>query len=359
MNWYLVAKIVFWSAALVVVYTYVAYPLLIMILAGWLPHRYQRKPITPTISIVIAAYNAANEITDKLASCFTLDYPASLIEVIVVSDGSTDETETIVKRLLLHYPNLTLICLRIHNGKATALNVGIATAKGEIVIFTDARQRLAVDAARNLVANFADPNVGAVSGELIFIDERQRPQMGGVDLYWRYERWLRQMEAQIHSSCGATGALYAVRRNLLAPIPDGLVLDDLLIPMRVVLAGYRIVFDTSAHAYDYLAANAEAEFVRKVRTLYGNYQLLVVEPRLWKPWTNPIFWQFFSHKICRLLVPFCLLLLFTTNLVLTSGVYLVLLVLQIGWYLLALIGHLLRKENNTNTRNYLNSVEKA
>ncbi|MEW6730925.1 MAG: glycosyltransferase family 2 protein [Acidobacteriota bacterium] len=333
-------KIIFWGSALLIAYTYVGYPLLMAGLVKFCARSYRREPITPRVSIIIAAYNEEIFIASKLENCFQLDYSPQLMEVIVVSDGSTDRTAEIIANMQKSYSNLKLINLKEHVGKAVALNSGARIAQGDILIFTDARQQLAVNAVRTLVANFADAKVGAVSGELIFIDEQQHPQMSGLGFYWRFEKWLRRTEAAIHSTCGATGALYAIRRHLFAPIPAGLVLDDVLIPMRAPLAGYRTVFDSDAQVYDHITANSVDEFARKVRTLYGNYQLLALEPRLLLPTFNPIFWQFFSHKVCRLIVPFCLISMFISNLFLSGSFYLSILILQSGWYLLALAGFL-------------------
>lgn len=335
----LFAKLVFWAALVVACYTYLGYPLLIAAWARLRPRRPRSAQITPTVSIIIAAHNEEARIAAKLESCFALDYPQERLEVIVASDGSTDNTDRIVEHLRAFHTNLRLVKLDRQRGKAAALNAAVAAAQGELVIFTDARQALRPDAARALVAGFADETVGAVSGELVFVDERSRPQMGGIGFYWRYEKWLRKQEAVVHSLCGATGALYAIRRELIGVLPEGLILDDVMIPMRAVLAGYRTIFASNAVAYDYIAENPEAEFARKVRTLCGNYQLLAFEPRLLDPRANPIFVQFFSHKVMRLIAPFSLIALLAANLFLLSGFYLCCFALQMAWYALAVVGH--------------------
>lgn len=337
----LLMKIVFWGSLLVVSYTYIGYPLLIAVWAyigGARP--VQRAPIRLPISIIISAYNEEAHIGAKLTNCCQLNYPQELIQLIVVSDGSTDQTETIVTQAQTKQKNISLVRLSHHRGKAAALNIAVGLTYGEILIFTDARQMLAPEAISSLVANFADPSVGAVSGELLFVDEEKQLDMSGVGIYWKYEKWLRQTESAIHSMCGATGALYAIRRKLFPALPANLILDDVLIPLAAPLAGYRLIFDGNAHVYDRLAPSTAAEFTRKVRTLYGNYQLLVLEPRIWKPWRNPIFLQYFSHKICRLIAPFCLITMLAANLFLLKGIYLLFLVLQLTWYLLALVGFL-------------------
>lgn len=343
----LVIKIIFWGSMALVIYTYLGYPLFIALWARFNSLKNQRGPIKPTISIIISAYNEEKYIGAKISNCFQLDYPKELMQLIVVSDGSTDNTETIVSNAMIKHKNLNLINLLAHKGKAQAINSAVAAAKNQILVFTDARQVLAKNAISSLVANFAHPSVGAASGELLFIDEQEQPQMSGISFYWKYEKWIRQAEASVHSMCGATGAIYAIRKNLFTTLPQDLVLDDVFIPMGAVLAGYRLVFDSNAQAYDRISESNKNEFMRKVRTLYGNYQLLAFEPRLLNPWANPIFLQFFSHKICRLIAPFCLITLFISNLFLLTNLYMYLLLMQLGWYMLALAGFL---KDNTKLR---------
>jgi biofilm PGA synthesis N-glycosyltransferase PgaC len=198
-------------------------------------------------------------------------------------------------------------------------------------------------AIRELVANFADHSIGAVSGELLLMDEAGREATTGVGLYWRYEKALRSFESDIHSVAGATGAIYAIRRELYEDLPEDTLLDDVLTPLRIVLKGSRTVFDPDAKAYDTVSCCALAEYGRKVRTLAGNYQLLKHAPQAVVPWRNPIFFQFVSHKIARLLVPWALLVLFATNLFMLRGIYVLTFSLQIAWYLCAAAGYLLSK----------------
>ena len=196
-----------------------------------------------------------------------------------------------------------------------------------------------------MVENFDDPEVGCVTGELILDCEidRDSSEAGigeGVGLYWRYEKWLRRVESEISSTLGATGAIYALRRSFWQPLPAGTLLDDVLAPMRVVLAGRRTVFEPRAQAFDRAAPSAVVEERRKVRTLAGNYQILRLEPRLLLPFRNPVWLQYASHKIARLLVPWALLATLLTSAALASSgwVYLVALILQLGFYALAAIG---------------------
>jgi cellulose synthase/poly-beta-1,6-N-acetylglucosamine synthase-like glycosyltransferase len=236
-----------------------------------------------------------------------------------------------------------------HRGKAAALNRAVKQARGEIIVFADVRQTFAKSAIRELVANFADSTVGAVSGELLLMsgpEDRERDEASSdVGLYWRYEKAIRSLESGVHSVPGATGAIYAIRRDLYRDIPEDTLLDDVLIPLQIVLGGKRAVFDPEAKAYDMVACCPLAEYGRKVRTLAGNYQLLVQAPQLLSPRQNPIFFQLVSHKVGRLLVPYALIALMITNAFMLHGFYAVMFSLQAGWYVCAAAGHWISKRD--------------
>jgi poly-beta-1,6-N-acetyl-D-glucosamine synthase len=233
---------------------------------------------------------------------------------------------------------MRVLLLDQHGGKAEALNRGVEKATGEILVFADVRQLLDRNAVRALVSNCEDVSVGAVTGELMLLDEFGKEAKDAVGVYWRYEKKLRSMESDIHSTVGATGALYAIRRELYRPIPSHTILDDVAIPMNAVLEGKRVVFERTARAYDWAANSSATEFTRKVRTLTGNFQLLKQMPQLIVPWRNPVFIQFVSHKIGRVLVPYFLIALFVSNLFLGGAAYRGILALQCTWYLLACTG---------------------
>jgi cellulose synthase/poly-beta-1,6-N-acetylglucosamine synthase-like glycosyltransferase len=228
-------------------------------------------------------------------------------------------------------------------GKPLALNAGVAAATGDILIFADARQQFAPGTLTALAANFADAAVGGVTGELILDCETGTADSTigeGVGVYWKYEKWLRRKESLVRSTLGATGAIYALRRSLWQPLPAETLLDDVLAPMRAVLAGWRIVFEEEAIAYDRTAPDAAAEARRKRRTLAGNYQILGQEPRLLVPFVNPVWLQYVSHKVGRLLVPWALLgtLIASAALATTAVVYALAFAAQAVFYGLALIG---------------------
>lgn len=337
-------RAVFWISVVTVLYVYVGYP---VVLAVWA--RLRPRPLgavgiqrLPRVTVIVAARNEGARLAARIENLLSLDYPAALRQIIVVSDGSHDSTAGVLAQ---HRREVEAYFLP-PVGKASALNLGAAAATGDILVFADARQRFAPDALRRLVEPFADPVVGGVSGELMIdadvpsSDGTESPVGEGVGLYWRYEKWLRQQESRIGSTLGATGAIYALRRSEWRPLPAETLLDDVLAPMRVVLAGKRIVFNTEARAYDRSSADADTERRRKVRTLAGNFQLLRLEPALLVPFVNPVWLQFVSHKLGRLLVPYALGTLFVANCALAhvNLFYGLTLTLQVAFYLLAFHG---------------------
>ncbi len=329
-------ELLFWIACGVIAYVYVGYPALLAVWARIAPKPTLSGPVTPAVSIVMAARNEAATLVRRIENLLALEYPSELVQIVIVSDGSTDDTTAILER----YADRVDAVLLPPGGKALALNAGVAAAEHGIIVFTDARQSFAADALRALLAPFADPQVGGVSGELLLDCESggSTSNIGeGVGAYWRYEKWLRRHESLIGSTLGATGAIYALRRSLWRPLPADTILDDVLAPMRAVLAGYRVIFESTARAYDRAAA-ADAEFRRKTRTLAGNYQLLRLEPRLLLPIVNPVWCQFVSHKLGRLVVPWALGALLVASAVLapTSAFYAATLIGQLLLYSLAL-----------------------
>lgn len=327
------AKAIFWGASATIAYVYLGYPLLLML---W--RRLARRPVKkryqePSVSLVIAMHNERKNVHAKILNCFELDYPPEKLQIIVSLDAPTDGTDA----LLRDYADrgVQVVHCPARQGKAAALNRGIEIARGEIVMFADAGQRMERSAIRELVTNFADESVGAVSGELVLLDSRGKEATDGVGIYWRYEKKLRAMESDIHSVPGATGAIYAIRRSLFTPLTPGTILDDVAVPMKIILGGKRAIFDPAARAYDAITESPDEEYERKKRTLAGNYQLFAEMPELLVPWRNPIFIQLVSHKVGRLIVPYCLVALFIPNLFLAGGLYRAVLCLQVLFYIAA------------------------
>ena len=334
----------FWISALIVGYVYVGYPGLLAAWARIADRRPRRSPYAaggwPSISIVVAARNEALRLPARVENLLAQAYPGRC-EIIVVSDGSSDNPRAALERFgpavhLLEVPA---------SGKPRALNAGVAISTGDILVFADARQQFAPGALTALVSNFADASVGGVTGELVLDCEQNgvdTPVAEGIGLYWKYEKWLRRNESRVWSTLGATGAIYALRRRCWSALPETTLLDDVLAPMRAVLAGCRIVFDETAVAYDRASTDAAAESRRKTRTLAGNYQILAQEPRLLIPFVNPVWLQYVSHKIGRLIVPWALvgLLLSTIALAQQHVLFAVVLAAQGVFYGLAISGAL-------------------
>ena len=323
-------KWLFWSAAVLIAYTYVGYICWLRLRRLWRPLPVMRCAGTPAVAIVMVVRNEGRVLKEKLENLLMLDYPRC--QIIVVSDGSTDRTEEIL-RDYRRDSRIECVLNPEPAGKASGLNDAIALAQAEIVVFTDARQNLEPVALRRLVENFCDPTVGCVSGELMLGDPGQGESGEGVGLYWRLEKQVRELEAASGSVVGATGALYAVRRELLTPVPADTILDDVYIPMQVVRQGKRVVFDDRARAWDNPDLGTEREFARKVRTLSGNYQLLQLAPWLLSA-SNPIRFEFVSHKLLRLVIPFALGALLLASLALHGVFYRTVLILQLAFYAL-------------------------
>lgn len=322
----------FWLAAAAVFYAYAGYPLWLLLRRRWRTRPVLWEPNAPFISMVMVVRNEAAVLARKLENLTTLDYPPEKLEIIVVSDGSTDRTNEILTR----FPRIHSILLDKARGKASALNHAIAAAKGELVVFVDARQRIESAALKFLAGNFADPEVGCASGELTLTSDIESGKARGVGLYWKLEKLVRKLESETGSVVGATGALYAVRRELLPQVPPGTLCDDLYIPLEVAARNKRVIFESRALAFDSVFPDWKREFRRKVRTLAGNYQLLKLAPWLLTG-ANPVRFEFFSHKLLRLAAPFLLLIMLAASLFLRGWFYGPVFVLQLGFYSLALV----------------------
>ncbi len=330
------AQIVFWTGLVVLFHTFVGYPLLIALWARLRPWPVATAPHTPKVAIVVVMHDEAARVRAKIETCLAQDYPADRLRVVIASDGSADMTNDIAREYAAR--RVTLLAFGQRRGKAACLNDAVAACDEDVVVFTDARQRLNPEAVRCLVENLADARVGCVSGELVFEADGISGFGQGVDAYWRYEKFIRRAEAQVHSVPGATGALYALRRSAFRPISPKTILDDVAIPMQAATQGLRVVFDGRAQAYDKPSTDAAQERVRKVRTLAGNFQLLAMYPQWLLPWRNPVFVQFVSHKLLRLAAPWAMLAVLVANAVLVPvhPAYAVFFVLQGLFYALPL-----------------------
>jgi biofilm PGA synthesis N-glycosyltransferase PgaC len=329
---------VFWCSAFLIAYTYAGYMGWLWLRARFRPWPVLRSQQELHISIVMVVRNEDRWLESKLRNLLELEYPRESCQIVVVSDGSTDRTEFILRQHA-DDPRVQVLMNQLSRGKACGLNDAIAVAGGEIIIFTDVRQKIEAGAIRLILESFADPQVGCVSGALMLGDPESGEAGKGMGLYWRIEKKIRELESNSGSVVGATGALYAVRRELLVPVPEGTILDDVYIPMQVVRQKKRVVFEPRARAWDSPDLGTDREFSRKVRTLSGNYQLVQLMPWLLSS-KNPLCFEFISHKLLRLAVPFALLALVFASMVLSGPVYRSALVMQAVFYGLSLLAGL-------------------
>jgi cellulose synthase/poly-beta-1,6-N-acetylglucosamine synthase-like glycosyltransferase len=296
------ASLVFVLAVLFLLYVLAGYPLLLALRVRLRGRPPISKRFSPrTVSILLPVRNGDRWLREKLASILRLDYPRELLEILVISDGSTDQSEAITEEFAAQGVRLISVS---RGGKAAALNAGLRRAQGEILFFTDVRQQLDPAALRELVACFGDPAVGVASGELFILDGATREE-ANVGLYWQYEKWIRRRLSRLDSVLGATGCVYAMRRDLAVEIPEDTLLDDVYLPLAAFFRGYRVILDEGAKAFD-VPMPLDTEFRRKVRTLAGVYQILRQYPKLLGP-ANRMWVHFVSHKLGRLLLPFALL----------------------------------------------------
>ena len=329
---------IFWGAAGLIFYTYLGYAVWLWLRAWLNSWPVQRGAQEPYVSIVMVVRNEEQVLDCKMKNLLEVEYPTERLQVVVVSDGSTDRTADILRQYAGN-ERVQVLLNQLPNGKAAGLNDAVGLAQGEIVVFTDARQKVESNAIRLLMEGFADPDVGCVSGELMLGDPKSGECVNGMGLYWRVEKEIRQLEARSGSAVGATGALYAVRRELVPAVPPGTILDDVYIPMEVVRQGKRVIFEPRARVWDAPFLGAEREFARKVRTLSGNYQLVQLAPWLLSG-RNPVRLEFISHKLLRLVVPFALAAMLVSSIFLPGRIYRIALILQLLFYGLGLLARL-------------------
>ena len=336
----LVTQSVFWLSVLLLGYANVGYPALLLLWARVRPRPFRKGKAEPRVTMVIAAHNEESTIEARLTNLLSLDYPKDRFNILLGLDGCSDRTAELARHK--DSDRVRVVEFDTRRGKPSVLNALLPMASGDIVVFGDARQRFGRGALKALVAPFADPEVGAVSGELILTEGEGRPLEKGLGLYWRIEKAIRHCESQVGSVVGVTGAIYAMRRALFEPLPKDTILDDVLAPMRVVRRGFRVVFEPLARAYDKAPSSLSGEFARKVRTISGNFQLFARETWL-LGFGNPLLLQTLSHKGLRLLTPLLLLMSLGANLLLLDRpLFQLILLAQVAFYLTAIFGHSLR-----------------
>ncbi len=309
---------IFWGALALIVYVYFGYPFVLFIASRFRRPTHYDDAHQPTVSLVIAAYNEEKVIREKLENALALDYPTEKLEIVVASDGSADATDAIVQS----YADRGVVLRRVEprGGKTRALNRVIPQTRGEILLLSDANTMYQPDAVQKLVRHFADPSVGAVSGDVRLV-EAADTHAHSEGLYYRYERWLQRLESEIGSIIGVDGAMYAVARHCFRPPADHTVVDDFVISMTVARLGYRVLYEPEAVAIEESTSTSHEEFRRKIRIVAGGIQAFVQGQGVPR-WQQPLLlFCYVSHKLLRWALPFFLLLVFAASLALASSLF--------------------------------------
>lgn len=334
-------KLLFWISLLWLSYAYVGYLCLLTVITRFRRRTVRQTDATPPVTMLIAAYNEEGAIEEKIHNCLGQDYPPDKLEIIIVSDSSTDRTDEIVARYAKD--GVRLIRQPVRRGKTSALNLAIEEATGEILVFSDATTYFPQDTVEKLVRNFGDPLVGCVGGEPRFRLPDQKTMGEEVSQYWRYERLLRIKESEFNTLIGVSGCVFAIRRELAEPLREDLI-EDLVLPLKVAGRGYRVVYEQEAVAYEEMSHTGEQELNRMVRVVVGGVNALWHMKSLLNPIRHPrLAFQLFSHKICRWLAPFFHATFFLSTLVLmlSEAAFLPLGTAMITFVTLSVLGGLL------------------
>jgi len=332
----------FWLSTIMIVYSYFGYPLVLLVLSVFPARTVRKGEITPSVSILVSVYNEQKVIEAKLRNCLALDYPKDKLEIVVGSDGSTDNTDTIVAKHAR--AGVKLIRLNKRTGKVNALNVAIPRLKGEIVVFSDANTIYERDAIKKLVRNFADPRIGCVCGELVFKNGEEN-EVGNLEgFYWRFEQFLKRREGGRGALLGANGGIYAIRKALFEPLPSNTIVEDFVMPMKILEKGYKVIYEPEAVAHEETSKRIVQEMERRVRIGAGDFQALTLTWRMLNPFRGFPAFAYISHKVIRWFVPFFLIFTFFANtFLLSQKFYLTVFLLQCTFYLMAIAGRALSK----------------
>lgn len=331
------AEIVFWLAVGLIVFTYIGYSLVILVLSRVLRNPVIRAPLEPKVTYLITAYNEEKNIAGKLEQTLSLNYPKDKLEIVVASDGSTDRTDEIVKGF--DDRGVKLIRVEGRVGKTETQNQAVKQASGEIIIFSDATTRYERSAIRNIVRNYADPSVGAVSGRYEYFNPTGAAIGTGSILFWKYENLIKTLQTNIKTITGCCGCIYSVRREAYAPLPADII-SDLVEPLKVLEKGYRIVFEPDAIAFEETTEKTKEEFRMRVRVITRGMRGLLYMKKLFNPLRHGfVAFQLFSHKVLRWFIPVFLAVALVSNLFLVGDrFYNTTLALQLVFYAFAVIG---------------------
>lgn len=334
----------FWFSIIFVFYAYLGYPLLLLLFTAVNKKKYPEQTgrvddFYPKVTLLISAYNEEKVIEDKILNSLELNYPKELLEVVVVSDGSNDRTNEIATRYADKGVVLRYFEGRI--GKTACLNKVVPLAQGEIIVFSDANSRYDKEAVKELVKHFADKKIGFVTGTTKYISNEADKALESIGIYTKIEQITKRLESETGSCVGADGAIFAIRKGFYQQLKD-IDINDLVIPLNIIKQGYRGILEEKAFCIEKTAKNASGEFYRQVRITNRTIRAIVNNRELFNPLKFGIFsFQLLSHKICKLSVPFFLLILLLTNILLIKNrpLYLLIFTTQFLFYSFALLGY--------------------
>ena len=338
-------EITFWLSLAALFYTYIGYPLLLTACHP-LARRRASQPdddFRPTVSIVLAAYNEVSCIREKLENCLALDYPKDKLQILVGSDGSDDGTNEIAEEF--RDRGVALHIFGPRRGKMATVNRVVEKATGEICVFSDISEVFDQDAVLKLVRHFADPEIGAVTGNHIYFKENSG-MSAGTSFYWKFQRFLQSIESRLHTICMCDGTIYAARRELYPRPADNTINDDVAVPLGIIGQGKRVIFESEAVARGEVLTETRRFFRQKVRSQAGKYQNFGRFPKMFSPWPPVRFWIYISHSVMPVMVPWLMLLnlasnagvLFVSPTTVPAIVYQVLMIMQVAFYGTALLG---------------------
>jgi len=335
---------IFWICIFIVFYSYIGYGIVIYILVN-IKNKFTNNvkydlQFEPEVTLVVPCFNEADYIEDKIKNSLLLDYPHNKLNLIFISDGSSDDTHDRIKK----YPNIIALHENKRSGKAVAMNRAMKFVTTPIVAFCDANTTLNKEAIRELVKHYKDPNVGAVTGEKRIIStKKEGASTAGEGIYWKYESLLKKLDSDFYSVVGAAGELMSYRTELYKELPLDTLLDDLMQSMQIALNGYRVIYEKNAWAAETASANVKEELKRKIRISAGAWQSMLRLGKAFNPFHNfKLFFAFISHRVLRwTLAPFSLLILIIINIILLKSgniIYTTFFIIQITFYAFALLG---------------------
>jgi len=329
-------QLLFWTSATVVVWTYAGYPVFIALLSRLRPRPNYQEAISPRVSFVVPAYNEEAVIAEKLENLLSLDYPAELRDITVVADGSTDRTVEVVRSYARR--GVRLLFQPERRGKIAAMNRAVSCARGEILIFSDANAMMERDSVCHMVRNFADPRVACVGGEKRICPDTQ-VQAEGESIYWRYESFLKRADSLVSTAMGAVGEFFAIRRELYRPLEEDCIIEDFVLAMRLVVEGWRVVYEPAAVVWEQASPSLRGEWERRTRNSAGGFQAIGRLRQLLSPRYGLVAFQFLSHKVLRWVAPLLMVLVFLSNAALYAlPFYHFCFWAQVGFYALAVLG---------------------